>query len=177
MQQLLKILVPLINGFINKSKAIKDSSVKPVNNSQAVDVKARPIAKDNSPRLKKELDELDKKNPKLADLLTDLCDYVKKEFAKDVTITMIFRTQEEQDEIYKDNEDYQKRRFKSPHQFWHSLDIRSRVFEKEEISKIEDYLNEKYNNSNFYKWTAKCHEVSGHGEHFHIQYYSRMKVT
>lgn len=121
-------------------------------------------------RVCNEFEELQDKNYYLEDLINDVAQYCKKEFDKNITITMIYRTDEEQDNIYKDNERYQFKKFKSPHQFWQAVDLRSRDFTEEEITQLVDYINKKYNVQNYYKWTAKNHEVNGHGEHFHIQY-------
>lgn len=121
-------------------------------------------------RLVQEIYDLKKENKPLFDLLTDLRDWVNKKFDQHITITHIYRLQVEQDKFYKDNERYKRRKFKSPHQFWHAIDIRSRDFTEDEIRSIENYLNTKYNKKNFYSWTARDHNI-GLGDHFHIQYY------
>lgn len=123
-----------------------------------------------TPRVEKEYAELEDKNRPLYDLSIDLQKFVWDEFEKKLTITMINRTAAEQDYLYKNSAKYQKKKFKSPHQYLHSLDIRSRNFDSAEIKKIEDYLNKKYNDANYYSWTAKNHTV-GSGLHFHIQLY------
>ena len=128
-------------------------------------------AKNDSDRIKSEFSSLRKENKPLARLIIDLYRYVDKQHKKDVVMTMIFRKQSEQDSIYRDNPKYKKKPWKSPHQFWQAVDIRSKIFNDDEIKDIENYLNSKYNSSNYYKWTAKCHKVSGGAYHFHIQYY------
>jgi hypothetical protein len=128
------------------------------------------LFKNDSARLKKEYEDLQESNAHLFDLINDLAKFINKKFEKDLTITMILRTQEEQDEIYKNDPKYKVRKFKSPHQFSHAVDLRSRDFTKDEISAIEDYLNTEYNPTNFYKWTARDHNV-GLGDHLHLQYY------
>lgn len=125
--------------------------------------------KDNSVRLKNEYDTLSSKNQALKDLIDDVARFVKKETGKTLVITMIYRTQEEQDNLYKNDPKYAVRKFKSPHQFWHSVDLRSRIFTDEEIRKIESYINQKYNPINYYNWTAKNHRIIGNVDHFHIQ--------
>jgi len=126
--------------------------------------------KDDSKRLTAELKELLKFNKPLYDLVFDLADYIKDSFKKELVLTMIFRTQEEQAAIYKDDAKYKVKPFKSPHQFWQSVDIRSKIFTKDEIKKIENHINEKYNSTNQLAWTARNHTVAGGAEHFHIQY-------
>lgn len=122
-----------------------------------------------SKRLSKEYEDLASLNPSLRAVIEDLNEYVNLTFKKTLTITMIGRTQVEQDYIYKDNPKYKKRKFKSPHQFWQAVDLRSRTFTKVELIQLTDYLNSKWDSSNYYKWTAKVHTV-GHGMHFHIQF-------
>lgn len=131
--------------------------------------KGKILFKDNSTRLTNEFTTLLDKNKELHDIITDLCEYCYTFFKKDIVLTMIYRTDEEQDSIYKDDPKYKIKKFKSPHQFWQAFDLRSSTFTPEEIKFIEDYLNNKYNSVNFYKWTARNHTV-GLGFHFHIQY-------
>ena len=125
--------------------------------------------KNESKRLKKEFSELYQQNMELFDLLVELDAYCLANFSKELTLTMIYRTQEEQDHLYRNSEKYQEKPFKSPHQFWQAADIRSWTFTKQEQKKIERMLNRKYNKANYYRWTAKVHNV-GAGVHFHIQF-------
>lgn len=125
--------------------------------------------KNDSLRLQQEFRNLGNKNPLLLGLLEDLAGYVQETFNKELIVTMIFRTPEEQAEIYKNDDKFQIKPFKSPHQFWHSADIRSKTFSIEEVKQIEDYLNTKYKKVNYYGWTARNHAVAGGAEHFHIQ--------
>lgn len=129
--------------------------------------------KNDSTRLKTELDSLKEKNKPLYDLVFDLADWIKDQFKKEVIITGIFRTNEEQAAIYANDAKYKKKPFKSPHQFWDALDLRDSVFTKEEIPKIVQHINDNYTKTNAYKITAMDHSV-GAGWHFHIQY--RKKV-
>lgn len=129
-----------------------------------------PIAfKNDSKRLKDEYSKLFKKNPELFEIIDTLNDMANKEFGKNVLITMIYRTQSEQDYLYRNSAKYAARKFKSPHQFWHGVDLRSRTFEPEEIAKMVEYINEEYNQENHYRFTADYHTV-GAGFHFHIQF-------
>lgn len=123
-----------------------------------------------SPRIEKEYAKLSTENPELYTLIQDCNDFTYRSFKKTLTLTMIFRTPEEQDYLYKDSAAYAKRKFKSPHQFWHAVDIRSFTFTKSEITEIENWLNETYTFNNYYKWTANCHEVGNNGMHFHVQF-------
>lgn len=130
--------------------------------------------KNNSLKLKKELLQLKIENKDLLKLILNLYHWVDINLKKDVIITMIYRTKEQQDIIYKNTKrgdrEYNKNPWKSPHQFWTAIDIRSKIYTKEEQKKIVNYLNNKYNNTNYYKWTSKVHEINNFGMHFHIQY-------
>lgn len=141
----------------------------------SINVSSRPKgmtlrAKNESERIKSELSQLKSENKPLFSLIVDLADWINSEFDKKTVITMIYRTDEEQAELYKHSERYQKKPFKSPHQFWHAIDLRTWIYTEEEIQKIVKYLNDKYNASNYYKWTAKAHAIKGNAMHFHIQY-------
>ena len=132
--------------------------------------------KNGSKRLQDEFVALVDKNKDLHELIVDTCAYCKAEFNKDIVITMLYRTQDEQDNLYKDSTKYKEKKFSSPHQYHHAVDLRSSTFTREEIDKLVDYLNKVYNSKNYYKWTAKCHDIDGSGpqaEHFHIQFVKR----
>lgn len=132
------------------------------------------LVKNDSKRLTEEIWELRKLNRPLLKLLLDTRNFVKKNLGKNITLTMIYRTDEEQDRIYRGTQRrgrlYDAKPWKSPHQFYHAFDLRSFTFTDDEIKQIEDYLNDKYNDSNYYRFTAKNHNV-GLGDHFHVQYY------
>lgn len=128
------------------------------------------LVKNDNVRLFKEIKELRHRNHGLMMLLLDIRDYVSIKYNKDIIVSHIYREQSEQDFYYKDNERYKKKKFKSPHQYFHGVDIRSSIFTQEEIDDIVIYINQRWDNSNYYKWTSKCHKVGNNGKHFHIQY-------
>lgn len=139
--------------------------------SQDGEKKIEPKVKNDDPRLLDELRQLPEKNHELHGMLMDLCAYVHANFKKDVIITMIYRTQKEQDYLYRDSAKYKQRKFKSPHQFWHALDLRSWIYTKKERQEMVNFLNERGKaQNNYYAWTAKVHEVSSNGLHFHVQF-------
>lgn len=125
--------------------------------------------KNDDKRLKDELALLKTNNKSLYDLLFNLADWVKDNLKKDLVVTGIFRSNEEQANIYKNDAKYKAKPFKSPHQFWDAFDLRDSIFTKDEIPKVVKYLNDTYNKTNRYKWTAMDHSV-GLGYHFHVQY-------
>lgn len=171
----MSFLITLILGLFRKKtgqerkirkKDDRKTSIPREEIKKAVEPKVwEPLYKNEANRLRLELLTLRRVNRDVYDMMYDLAQWVGDNFEKETIITMIFRTQEEQEQIY--GKGYTK---KSPHQFYHAVDIRSRIFSDDEIKKIEDYLNNKYNDTNYYKWTAKNHKVAGGAYHFHIQY-------
>lgn len=125
--------------------------------------------KNDDARLKAELATLKTKNKPLYDILFNLADWVKDKFKKELVITGIFRTDTEQAAIYKNDSRYKVKPFKSPHQNWTAFDLRDSTFDKPEIPQIVKYLNDTYNPTNVYKFTAMDHNI-GSGWHFHCQY-------
>jgi len=121
-------------------------------------------------RQEDEYKKLQSKNIYLYNLIQDVAKYIQDNFKKTLVITMVDRTNAEQAEIYKDDPKYKTKPFKSPHQFAQAVDIRSKIFTADEIKKIENYINNKYNSTNFWSWTAKDHTVGTGAEHFHIQF-------
>lgn len=55
-------------------------------------------------RVEKEYNKLDTKNSELKQLLKDVQEFAWDNFKKDIVITMIFRTEAEQDYLYRDSE-------------------------------------------------------------------------
>ena len=104
-------------------------------------------------------------------ILYDLQNHVAQKYHKNITITQIDRSQDENDQIYKNTT---KKHRKTAHGVWAAVDVRSRDFTVPEIEEMISFLNSFYNstNSNPLKGgnTAMCHEIPGHGMHFHIQY-------
>lgn len=68
--------------------------------------------------------EFNESNPHLQALVLYLGRYAYRRFDIVLTVTHVDRTQEEQDEIYKDNFAYQKAPWKSVHQYKRGTDIR-----------------------------------------------------
>ena len=128
-------------------------------------------AKDSSSRITKEFSELQQKNYPLAALMLDLADHVSTEFRKDVIVTGIFRTKEEQRSLYGANT---KR--VSPHMLWQAVDIRDWIYTDGEKAAICKFLKLHYDRTNKFKKlpsgskTCWLHKVLGGAMHFHIQY-------
>lgn len=126
------------------------------------------VKKEHETRLIGEIETLKKKNKDLYNILCDVSTFCENKYNMDITVTHIFRTKEEQKEIYGNNDK------KSPHELWLAFDLRSTTFNKEEINEIEHYINAKYNSKNYFKFTTKDHTVykdgRSFGPHFHFQF-------
>ena len=127
------------------------------------------VIKGKTGRIDEELIQLKLKNLQLYDLICAIGQEAADCFDKFVTITHIFRKQKEQDHLYKGHQRYDRKKFKSPHQFWHGVDLRSGYFTDYEVQHLVDFANARNDKDNYYKWTAVFHDV-GHGEHIHIQF-------
>lgn len=119
--------------------------------------------------LKSEYTRLMHVNKPLCVIAHRLSNFVAENYKKDVIITCIMRSQQENDAIYKGIAKKQKR---TAHSVSAAIDIRSRGLE-EHIPKMLEFLNA-YNSYNANKTlshqTAIFHEIPGHGPHFHIQF-------
>lgn len=118
-------------------------------------------------RLREEMNQLLVKNTELWKLMDVLDVYAKLEFSKDIVITSIFRTEEENAALYAATP-IDKRPARSPHMDWKAVDIRSSNFTDAEITKMLAFLN-CFTNKNG-KRIALYHEIPGNVKHFHIQY-------
>lgn len=118
------------------------------------------------PKLKTEHDELYKRNPKLYALLGMLDGYCVMEFKKEITITHLFRTPEEQKQLYSQTPNPPTT---SPHMFWKACDIRSKDFTDAEIKKMLTFLNCFSYTSGQGKPVAIYHVIAGNTYHMHIQ--------
>lgn len=126
-------------------------------------------------RIRGEWSKLLKKNPALAQVVWDLQDFVADNFNKDVIITHLYRTKQQQQKFYG-----KKTKKKSPHQSWGAIDIRDFIYTKEEINAMVEFLRF-YDKWNHYKIirssksrTVLRHNI-GHGMHFHIQFFNKQQ--
>jgi uncharacterized protein YcbK (DUF882 family) len=111
--------------------------------------------------------ELGTKNPKLVDLLIDLTDFVSSTFKKDVVLTSVYRSPEQQADLYKNSE---RKVVNSAHSTYEAVDLRSFIYTQNEIEAICSYLNAKYKNANK-KPVALYHSIAGGAPHFHVALY------
>lgn len=116
-------------------------------------------------RIKGEFDQLTYQHHELDTLVINLSLWVSNMYHKDIIITHLFRTQEEQHLLYKDIPNPPAF---SPHQFWNAIDLRSFDFDQDELDAICTYLNSHYSNLNG-KIVAFVHAIPGGAMHFHIQ--------
>jgi len=100
---------------------------------------------------------------KLKNIVTLLAYYSWEFFNKKVFITEVYRTQHENNLIYKDTKHV------SLHTYHHAVDIRSSIYTDEEIEKLLTVANTiLYRKGSKHK-TAKYHHVGNGAFHFHIQ--------
>lgn len=128
-----------------------------------------------SKRIGDEFQLLTQKNPALAQLILDLTDFVRVEFRKDVMMTMIYRTQNEQWDLYKKTDGAKTKRT-SPHMRWEAVDLRDWIYTAHEKAAIEKWLHKHYDATNQLaklgsgSRTYWLHRIKGQALHFHIQY-------
>jgi hypothetical protein len=93
--------------------------------------------------------------------------YTRQNFDKEITLTHLIRTKEEQDRIYGANPRYVANPWTSVHQVNRGADIRSHSFTTDEINMIVNIVNSLfvYNNN---LQTCIYHDV-GAGAHIHFQ--------
>lgn len=120
-----------------------------------------------TPREEKECAQLPQKNPKLQMLLINIDAYAIANFSKEITITRIYCTKEEEDALYV--EDMSKRPKISPHEVWEAADLRSSVFTEDEINNLVNYCNEGWKYHDGSHPVALYHMIAGNTYHFHIQ--------
>ncbi|MBC8204796.1 hypothetical protein ISS30_01735 [bacterium] len=125
------------------------------------------------PQLKLEfegLSEIEKRlvRPELLKLLYFLEGYCTYNFNKSIIITELLRSRESQDRYYRNNPAYEQNPWQSPHQFGCAADIRSAVFEPEEIDDIIAIVNRWFPYDNSGKSSAIYHDI-GKGAHIHLQ--------
>jgi len=118
---------------------------------------------------------LETRNPPLAAIMKDLADFVQIEYNKDVWMTHIFRTKDQQKQIYA-QESAKKQQGSSPHMRWEAVDIRDRIYTEREKKAIGSYLKKHYDSTNELATlksgsrTYWLHAIKGGAMHFHIQY-------
>ena len=111
--------------------------------------------------------ELATKNPKLSELLIDLDDMIGRNYKKNMVITSIYRSPEEQAALYAKSAHKVPN---SPHMTYEAVDLRSWTFTDVERDEIISYLNKRYTNPDGRR-VSMCHAITGGAIHFHIQLY------
>ena len=83
-------------------------------------------------------------------------------FGKDIVITEVWRSPEEQAEICK----RVGKQYRSKHEFWDAVDLRSWIYNKEERRKLFDYMLEL---ERHYLIRHIFHRIPGGAWHFHVE--------
>lgn len=121
-----------------------------------------------TPRERQEFFQLYEMNKDLFGLVDQLGVRICNNFRKDLTLTSIHRTKEENDALYTSTPPEQRPKG-SPHCFWKAVDFRSRDFEEHELADIIAWVNGEYKNPNG-KITCFVHKIEAGAVHAHIQY-------
>ncbi len=117
-----------------------------------------------TPRIEREFNELPLRNKRLLILLQMASQYSEFEFRKEITITDLYRTPEENAKIYASSTEPVNR----PHTLWEGADLRSSIYKPNEIYKFVNFLN-LFTSYGGKRITAFCHTVPGGAPHFHLQ--------
>ena len=119
-------------------------------------------------RIRREWESMDLPD-KLRRIVVSIEQFMLAKYSYEITVTQILRTQEEQDNIYGDRENYQVNPWKSVHQFFRGIDIRNRDMTPQMIEDVLMLANQIiYDDKRPHKQTAKSHDV-GKGDHIHLQ--------
>lgn len=93
--------------------------------------------------------------------------YCTENFGRDIQLTDIYRTQEEQDRYYKDDPNYKIQKWYSTHQFWRAIDVGVNKYSESQRQELCNYINKHFNYKGSHN-TCVYHNV-GKGWHFHLQ--------
>jgi protein tyrosine phosphatase len=126
-----------------------------------------------SDRIRTEFGQLPYKNMPLFDIITRLDSYAQDTFNKEITLTCILRTKEENDALYASTPPEQRPKA-TPHVFWGACDLRSSTFSDDEIASLVAWLNSSFKNPSKAK-VAIYHCIAGNAPHFHIQSVAPLK--
>lgn len=117
-----------------------------------------------TPRIEGEFHELPLRNKRLYTLIQVASQYSEFEFRKEITITDLHRTPEENAKLYVPNPEP----INKPHTIWEGADLRSSIYTPQEIYKFVAFLN-CFTGFGGKRVTAFCHSIPGGAPHFHVQ--------
>src|SRR5262245_29059173 len=141
MPGLLRLIMKILTLFVKNADSSQAEKPKKEMETTTFDDRVFIYFKNDDQRLIMEGISLQNENLELFNILKDCGRFCQDNFNKKVTVTMIYRTQEQQDELYKNDAKYQTKKFTSPHQYWHAFDLRSSTFDTQEREKLVNYLN------------------------------------
>lgn len=119
-------------------------------------------------RIKDEYSQLHESNNRLWQLIYTLSQFTELEFNKDVVLTCIYRTEEENNALYAETPP-EKRPPTSPHCSWKAVDLRSTIYTDTEITRMLEFLN-CFRYQGGQRKVAIYHLINGNTWHMHIQY-------
>lgn len=94
--------------------------------------------------------------------------YMWEHFGLNLLITEIYRTSEMQDSYYKDNPDYQIKKWNSVHQYWRGIDFRTSDMTSSQMQELKTYVNSLVAYGKEGISTLIIHDI-GLGSHGHLQ--------
>ena len=107
-------------------------------------------------------------NRKLRFMVNAIDNFCQYHFDNEITITHIIRNQEQQDSFYANDPVYQRKSWKSVHQYGRGVDLRSYDFTDDEIAKLCEFVNQVFPYGDGIHKACICHNV-GRGKHIHVQ--------
>jgi hypothetical protein len=116
-------------------------------------------------RIELEFAQLKSKNETLHGIITLSADFARMEIKKDVVITSIYRSPEENKELYKDAGGPPAWQ---PHTVWRGVDLRSTIYTDAELQKLLAFFN-LFTVFGGQRKCASVHKIAGNQLHFHVQ--------
>lgn len=115
-------------------------------------------------RIRDEYEELKTRNPKLRSTLECADLYTRTEFNKEIVLTCIYRSPDENKALYAPNPEPATQ----PHTKWDAADLRSTIFTQGEINKLLTFLN-CFSYVGGQRKVATYHLIAGNTWHLHCQ--------
>ena len=107
-------------------------------------------------------------HPKIRAPVFALSGYADYHWGKSLTVTEILRDAKTQDRYYRGSASYQRKPWKSVHQFGCGVDFRAANFTEAETAEMLAFLNDNFDYGDDKHKTAVCHDI-GLGKHLHLQ--------
>lgn len=117
-------------------------------------------------RIEHEFAQLAEKNPRLRGIIQLAAGFAELEFKKDVVLTSIYRSPEENADLYKATPGGPPAW--TPHTQWQGVDLRSSIYTDAEIQRLLAFFN-LFTVFGGKRRCASYHAIAGNVAHFHAQ--------